>query len=199
MTRESIANLFRGSRRSGTHSAAPRDTVEGHVTRKKLIVVGNPNVGKSVLFNRLTGAYVVVSNYPGTTVEVSRGQMKIGANVYEVVDTPGMYALRPISDEERVGRELLIHEPADVVLHVIDAKNLDRMLTFTLQLIEAGLPVILATNMMDEAEKLGVGLDTQKLEQELGIPVAPTVALSGRGVAELKERINEYVNGRSYH
>ena len=117
-----------------------------------LAIVGCPNVGKSVLFNRLTGAYVTVSNYPGTTVEVSRGKMRLAGAEIEVVDTPGMYSLLPISEEEAVARRLLLDETPRQVLHVVDAKNLQRMLPMTLQLLEAGLPVVLALNMMDESE-----------------------------------------------
>src|SRR5512142_2753632 len=101
-------------------------------------IVGNPNVGKSVTFNRLTGMYAAVSNYPGTTVEVSRGKATLRGITFEVVDTPGMYALLPITEEERVARAILLAETPVVVLHVVDAKNLERMLPFTLQLIEAG-------------------------------------------------------------
>ncbi len=159
---------------------------------KKIAIVGNPNVGKSVMFNNLTGAYVTVSNYPGTTVEVSRGKGKIGQDEFEIIDTPGMYSLLPISEEERVARAILLEENPQVVLHMIDAKNLERMLSFTFQLIEAGLPVILVLNMMDEAEKLGKKIRVEKLETELHIPVVPTVSTSGKGMGILKGRIEDY-------
>src|SRR3989338_5151431 len=107
---------------------------------KKIAIVGSPNVGKSLLFNRLTGVYVTVSNYPGTTVEVTRGKCRIGEDEFEVIDTPGMYSLLPITEEERVARKILFDEKPDVVIHVMDAKNLERMLVFALQLIEAKLP-----------------------------------------------------------
>src|SRR3989338_8828309 len=109
---------------------------------RKIAIVGSPNVGKSVLFNNLTGSYAVVSNYPGTTVEVSRGKTKIGDEEFEVVDTPGMYSLFSITEEERVGRTILLEENPAVILHVIDARNLERMLPLTMQLLEAGLAVI---------------------------------------------------------
>jgi ferrous iron transport protein B len=149
-------------------------------------------VGKSVLFNRLTGRYVVVSNYPGTTVEVSRGRARIGGESYEIIDTPGMYSLRPVSDEERAGRALMLAEKADLVVHVVDAKNLDRMLPFTLQLVEAGFPVVLAVNMMDEAGKLGLRLRLDLLSQKLGLPVVGTVAVKGHGLEELRNVIAEH-------
>ena len=118
----------------------------------KVALVGNPNVGKSVLFNALTGAYVTVSNYPGTSVEVTRGTALIDDRQYEIIDTPGMYALLPITEEERVAREILLTESPDLVLHVLDARNLERMLPMTLQLVEAGVPVVLVVDIMDEAQ-----------------------------------------------
>jgi ferrous iron transport protein B len=151
-----------------------------------IAIVGNPNVGKSVLFNRLTGAYVTVSNYPGTTVEVSRGRAKLGGLDVEVVDTPGMYALRPISEEEAVARRLLLDEHPRLVLHVVDAKNLQRMLPMTLQLLEAGLPVALALNLLDESEELGFHFDVSALSEALAIPVQGTAGAENRGIPELQ-------------
>lgn len=156
---------------------------------RRVLMVGNPNVGKSALFNRLTGRYVVVSNYPGTTVAISSGAMKMAGEEHSVVDTPGMYSLYPITDEERVGRRLLLEEPCRLVLHVVDAKNINRMLPFTLQLIEAGMPVVLVLNIMDEAEQAGLSIDTELLEKRLGIPVVGTVSISGKGVKRLREII----------
>ncbi|MBO8126310.1 MAG: ferrous iron transport protein B [Firmicutes bacterium] len=159
---------------------------------RQLVLVGNPNVGKSVIFNALTGAYVTVSNYPGTTVEVSHGHLNLDGMVFDVVDTPGMYSLIPITEEERVTRSLLLESRPDVVLHVVDAKNLDRMLPLTIQLIEAGLPLILVVNMLDEAEGMGLELDLVKLEEKLGIPVVGTISTQNQGIAELKETIKNY-------
>jgi ferrous iron transport protein B len=150
--------------------------------------VGSPNVGKSALFNRLTGRYVAVSNYPGTTVEVSTGHSKYFGPDVEVIDTPGMYSLAPVTEEERVARNILFEERPKAVLHVIDAKNIARMLGLTLQLAEAGLPVVLVLNMADEAEELGVKIDTARLEEVLGVPVVATVATTGRGIAGLAHR-----------
>ncbi|MFH1594295.1 MAG: FeoB small GTPase domain-containing protein [Candidatus Omnitrophota bacterium] len=156
---------------------------------KKIAIVGSPNVGKSVLFNALTKRYVTVSNYPGTTVEVSRGRIELEGMEYEVIDTPGMYSLMPITEEERVARRILINEKPDIVLHVLDAKNLERMLSLTLQLSEAHLHTILVLNIMDEAAKEGVFIDTALLEKELKIPVLETVSTKGKGIEELKKRI----------
>jgi len=159
-------------------------------------IVGCPNVGKSVLFNALTGAYVTVSNYPGTTVEVSRGKGRLGGTEVGVVDTPGMYGLMPITEEECVARRVLLEERPAVVVHVVDAKNLERMLPMTLQLIEAGLPVTLNVNLMDEAERLGVQVDVAALERQLRVPVMATALTVGRGTAQLKEKIAAFVNAR---
>jgi len=156
---------------------------------RKVALVGNPNVGKSVLFNALTGAYVTVSNYPGTSVEVSRGRVAIDGVHCEVIDTPGMYSILPITEEERVAREILLHEAPDVVVHVLDARNLERMLAMTLQLIEAGLPVILVVNIMDEAERMGLSIDLPLLREKLGIPVIGAAAAKKRGVQELRDAI----------
>ena len=134
---------------------------------KKIILVGNPNVGKSVVFNTMTGNYTTVSNYPGTSVEVSRGNCLIASDNYQVLDTPGMYSLLPITEEERVARRILLEESPHIVLHVIDARNLERMLPMTLQLIEAGLPVILLINIMDEAERIGMNIDIPLLQEKL--------------------------------
>ncbi|HEX7973337.1 MAG TPA: FeoB small GTPase domain-containing protein [Anaerolineales bacterium] len=153
------------------------------------VIVGSPNVGKSVLFNALTGIYVTVSNYPGTTVEVSRGIANLFGLESGVMDTPGMYGLLPITEEERVARAILLRESPQVVLHVVDAKNLERMLPMTLQLIEAGLPVMLVVNLLDEAERLGVQVDLAVLQASLGIPVMGTALTAGRGAKELKEAI----------
>jgi ferrous iron transport protein B len=155
-------------------------------------------VGKSVVFNNLTGAYVTVSNYPGTTVDVARGKAKIEGVGIEVVDTPGMYSLLPITEEERVARLILFEERPEVILHVVDSKNLERMLPLTIQFIEARLPVILDLNMMDETEVAGIEIDVNRLEKELGIPVVATVATAGRGMATIRKRLVEYVRNQNY-
>jgi ferrous iron transport protein B len=160
--------------------------------KKKIAIVGSPNVGKSVLFNALTNRYVAVSNYPGTTVEVSRGRAVISGEIYEIVDTPGMYSLLTITEEEKVARRILINEKPDIVIHVIDAKNLERMLSLTLQLKEAALPTILVLNIMDEAQREGVCIDTNLLQSELGIPVIEAVSTAGKGINELKKIIANY-------
>ncbi len=160
-----------------------------------LAIVGSPNVGKSVMFNNLTGRYVTVSNYPGTTVEVSRGRGHIEGTDFGVVDTPGMYSLTPITDEERVARRMLLDHESGAVLHMVDAKNLERMLPLTLQLLELGLPVVLVLNMTDEADRLGVQTDLAALSRELGIPVVAAVATTRRGLGQIKQAVLEVRRG----
>lgn len=152
---------------------------------RKIFLVGNPNVGKSVLFNALTGSYAVVSNYPGTTVEVSRGSAELDGDRVEIIDTPGMYSLRPITDEERVSRDILLSGDGSIV-HVVDAKNLPRMLPLTLELAMMGRPLVLALNLMDEAKSAGVRIDTAGLSRSLGIPVVKLVATKGEGLSDLR-------------
>ncbi len=166
-------------------------------SEKKIILVGNPNVGKSVVFNTLTGSYTTVSNYPGTSVEVSRGSCSLEGTRYQVLDTPGMYSLLSITEEERVARRILLEEAPHVVLHVIDARNLERMLPMTLQLIEAGLPVVLLVNIMDEAERIGLQIDINLLSEKLGIPVVGGAVGRKRGVAELRQVLCDYQPQRS--
>ena len=159
---------------------------------KKIAIVGGPNVGKSVLFHNLTKHYVIVSNYPGTSVEVSRGKAEISGTEYEIIDTPGMYSLSSITEEESVTRRILINEKLELVIHVIDAKNLERMLPLTLQLIEARLPIILVLNIMDEAKKEGVEIGIDQLEKELDIPVIGMISTTGSDMDILYRRIGEY-------
>jgi small GTP-binding protein domain len=159
----------------------------------KIVLIGNPNVGKSSLFNSLSGSYTLVSNYPGTSVEISHGKTVIGEKEYEIIDTPGMYSLLPISEEERVSQLLLFEEKPLVYLHVVDARNLRRMLSFTLQLLEAGVPLILVLNMMDEAEERGIEIDIFELSRFLGIPVIGTVSSKGKGIENLKVAISKFI------
>ncbi len=156
---------------------------------KKIYLIGNPNVGKSVLFGLLTGTYAVVSNYPGTTVEVTRGKLR-GLGVQpEVVDTPGINSLAPLSVDEVVTREILLTTSGYAVLQVIDARNLARGLRITLELAELGLPVVIALNMMDEAAIDGLEIDIPDLERILGVEVVPTVAVERRGLHELRHAV----------
>jgi ferrous iron transport protein B len=168
-----------------------RQKTSNTIPIKKIAIVGSPNVGKSVLFNSLTGGYATVSNYPGTTVEVSRGKCKIGEFEFEVIDTPGMYSFLALTEEEHVARSILFDEQPEIILHIIDAKNLERMLVLTLQLLEARFTLILVLNIMDEAKELGIEIDLEALEEELNIPVVATVSTTGEGIDILKERIKK--------
>lgn len=163
----------------------------------RVALVGAPNVGKSSLFNRLTGRYVTVSNYPGTSVGVDRGRWQLGGRWAEVIDTPGMYSLLPTTEEERVARRIVFEDEADVLVQVADAKNLERALPLTLQLLESGRPLVLAVNMMDEAESLGLRLDVRLLGERLGIEVVGVVAVKGRGVVELAGAVERAAAARS--
>ncbi|HIK38666.1 MAG TPA: 50S ribosome-binding GTPase [Geminocystis sp. M7585_C2015_104] len=164
-----------------------------HFPEKVVALVGMPNVGKSVLFNALTGTYVTVSNYPGTTVEIARGKTQIGEKYVSVVDTPGMYSLIPITEEEKVAKKLLLEENLSLAIHVVEAKNLGRMLTLTLQLMEMGLPLLLAVNMIDEAKRMNIAIDSLSLEEKLGIPVVKMSAAKKQGIEQLKMRMAAYV------
>lgn len=154
-----------------------------------IVLVGTPNVGKSLLFHRLTGAYATVSNYPGTTVEITSGQLKVQRELYLVLDTPGMRSLRPLTEEEAITKEILHRDDVSLIIHVADAKDLERSLALTLRLMELGPPVVLVLNMIDEAQKLGLEIDRHALEEKLKIPVVLTSALEHYGIAELKDAI----------
>lgn len=160
---------------------------------KKIFLLGNPNVGKSVVFSRLTGVRVISSNYPGTTVGISRGQLRAKDEIIEVVDLPGTYSLEPSSPAEEIVVSLLHELPKEeiVVINIIDATNLERNLFLTLQLIEEGFAVIICLNMCDDTTHRGITIDTAKLEQILDAPVIPTCAVTGAGIKYLIERIRE--------
>lgn len=153
-----------------------------------VLLVGHPNVGKSVLFHRLTGAYVNVSNYPGTTVEVTRASARFDPQA-ALLDTPGVLALPSRSDDERATMRALLNESSRCLVQVGDAKNLRRTLTLTALLAELGVPMVLALNMHDEATARGVTVDVDGLAKELAIPVLATVATGGEGIGELAGNI----------
>ncbi|MCX6009408.1 MAG: ferrous iron transporter B [Chloroflexi bacterium] len=155
----------------------------------KLLLMGNPNVGKSVLFSRLTGTRTIASNYPGTTVGFTKGYLKLGEEQVEIIDVPGTYTLEPTSKAEQVAAEML--KEGDLVIDVIDATNLERNLNLTLQLLERQVPVIVALNMWDDAHHRGINIDVVKLEELLGVPVVPTVGVTGQGIRELVSRLPE--------
>jgi ferrous iron transport protein B len=160
---------------------------------KKIYLIGNPNVGKSVVFSRLTGVQVISSNYPGTTIDISKGYLQVGDERIEVLDLPGAYSLEPTSSAEKVAASLLNEYPKNeiVVINILDSTNLERNLLLTLQLMEEGFPTIACLNMCDDAVHRGVYLDIRKLEEILQIPVISTCAVTGAGIKLLIERIGE--------
>lgn len=161
----------------------------------RILLMGNPNVGKSVVFHRLTGIKVIISNYPGTTVEFLEGSMIIDNKKAKVIDAPGAYSLIPSDKAEEVAANLLMREATDLVVNVVDATNLERNLYLSLQLRELTLPMILDLNMIDVARHRGIEIDIPALEQTLGIPVIPSVAVSGEGIKLLRELIIKILTG----
>lgn len=152
---------------------------------RKIVLAGNPNVGKSVFFNALTGLYVDVSNYPGTTLEISHG--KYAGDI--VIDTPGVYGISSFNDEEKIARDIILG--ADIVINIVDAVHMERDLFLTQQIIDTGVPVVVGLNMTDEAERQGRKIDVDLLSDLLGVPVIPTVAILKKGIEELKASISK--------
>ena len=155
----------------------------------KVLLMGNPNIGKSAFFSRLTGVNVIISNYPGTTVEFKQGKTKLDKQLVELIDVPGTYNLKPTSKAEDVAVKTL--KEGDIVINIVDATNLERNLYLTLQLLKRNIPVIVALNFWDEARHKGINIDVEKLEKELKVPVVPTVAVTGEGIKELVSRLKE--------
>lgn len=163
---------------------------------KSVMLLGNPNVGKSVIFGLLTGRYVTVSNYPGTTVTFTRGKTELNETPVEIIDTPGVNSLLPLSEDEQVTRDMLLHDPIDSIVQVADAKNLRSGLFLSTQLAEMGLPFMFVLNMTDEARDLGLRLDVARLKLELGVPVVQTVATRRKGFDQLRDQIQELSRSR---
>ena len=156
---------------------------------EKILLIGNPNVGKSAIFSRLTGAKVIISNYPGTTVEFTQGKIKLGDETVMIIDVPGTYTLEPTCKAEDVACRMV--KEGGLVINIIDATNLERNLHLTLQLLEKGMPLIIALNMWDDTKHRGIYIDVKKLEELLGVPVIPTCGLTGEGIKELIDRLPE--------
>ncbi|MEK7851777.1 MAG: ferrous iron transport protein B, partial [Deltaproteobacteria bacterium] len=155
----------------------------------RLALIGNPNVGKSVIFGYLTGKYVTVSNYPGTTVEITTGKAFINKKEYVVIDSPGVNSLLPMSEDEKVTRDILLNEDIETLIQVIDTKNLRRGLLITLQLAEMEVPFITALNLYDEAGSRGIHVDSEKLSGIIGTEAVPTVATQRKGMEQLIKAI----------
>lgn len=152
--------------------------------------MGNPNVGKSVFFSRLTGTHALSSNYPGTTVGFTEGMMRYGGKTARLIDVPGAYTLDPTNEAEVIARKIL-RDGGDVVILVVDATALERNLVMAMQVLEHDIPVVIALNMVDEARHRGILIDIPKLEEELGVPIVPTVAVTGQGLSELVSKMEE--------
>jgi ferrous iron transport protein B len=150
-------------------------------------VAGNPNAGKSTLINAIAGSRLQVGNWPGVTVEKKEAQFEFEGSRIRLVDLPGTYSLSPYTQEEIIARDYLVREKPDLVINVVDATNLERNLYLTMQLLELGLPVVMALNIYDEAEAKGYRIDVNGIERMLGIAVVPTAATKGRGTKELLE------------
>ncbi|MEM2455265.1 MAG: ferrous iron transporter B, partial [Candidatus Bathyarchaeia archaeon] len=156
--------------------------------RIRIALAGNANVGKSVIFNQLTGLHQHIGNWPGKTVEKAEGTLHFKGYNIDVIDLPGIYSLSTFSLEELISREYIINEKPDIVINVVDASLLERNLFFTLQLIELEAPLIIALNQMDVAERKGIKTNYKRLEEILGVPVVPTIAIRGKGIHELLSR-----------
>ncbi len=169
-----------------------KETRQKEASVERIILIGNPNVGKSVIFNYLTGKYVVVSNYPGTTVEVATGALVTKGKKFQVIDTPGINSLIPTSEDEKVTRDILLNGPPAHPVQIIDAKNLRRGLLISLQILEMGLPFLAVLNMWDEAKSRGIKIDLKKLSKQLGMPILKAVATRKKGLDKIKENLRPF-------
>jgi ferrous iron transport protein B len=167
------------------HESHDKIVLKDSSSTPTITLVGNPNVGKSVIFSRLTGKYVTVSNYPGTTVEIAKGNSSFDGGTYRVIDTPGANSLIPRGEDEKVARDMLLGQNSTTVIQVADSKNIRRSLILTSQMAEMGVPMVLALNMADEAKSAGIRIDARKLAERLGVPVVETIATEGRGINKL--------------
>ena len=165
-------------------------------TALTIALAGNPNCGKSALFNAFTGIRQKTGNWPGVTVDRKEGQFTLEGRDVTAIDMPGIYSFDASSLDEQVSRDYLLSREADLVVNVVDASNLERNLYLSVQLLEMGVPLVLALNMMDVARKRGIRIDTERLSQELGCPVVPVVAVTGEGTTELKARMLAVADGQ---
>ena len=161
---------------------------------KKIVLIGNPNVGKSAIFSRLTGSDVIISNYHGTTVEFKKGAMLYKGKPVEIIDVPGTYSLEPTNKAEEVAVEMLKQE--DLVINIVDSTNLERNLNLTFQLMEKDIPMIIALNLWDEAKHIGIEIDVKKLKELLNVPVIPTIGITGEGIKRLVNSLSKVKNSK---
>jgi ferrous iron transport protein B len=176
------------------HDTASNVSKTGSRSSITIAIAGNPNCGKSALFNALTGIRQKTGNWPGVTVDRKEGHCRIDGREVTVIDLPGIYSLDASSLDEQVTRDYLLTHDADLVVNVVDATNLERNLYFTVQLLEMGVPLVLALNMMDVTRKRGIHIDTAALAEKLGCPVVPVVATTREGLSELQARMLSVVD-----
>ena len=162
-----------------------------------IAIAGNPNCGKSALFNAFTGIRQRTGNWPGVTVDRKEGHFALDDRLVTVIDLPGIYSLDASSLDERITRDYLLARDFDLIINVVDAANLERNLYLTVQLLEMGVPVVLALNMMDVARRHGLRIDPDRLAQELGCPVVPVVAVTGEGKSALMAATMDVASGQS--
>ncbi|MEF8725494.1 MAG: FeoB small GTPase domain-containing protein [Candidatus Bipolaricaulota bacterium] len=156
-----------------------------------ILLMGHPNVGKSAVFNRLTGANITESNYPGTTVDFTESYTFIGGKEAKIIDVPGTFSTEPKDEAEKVAMEILKEHEDAIVVAVLDATKVERGLYLALEIMEKNYPVVIALNMWDDAVKQNISIDVDRLEEILGVPVVPTVAISGEGISNLANKITE--------
>src|SRR5512136_3117328 len=179
----------------GQNGSAPKKSHQNDFSLT-VALAGNANVGKSAVFNQLTGVDQIIGNWPGKTVERAEGTLQYQGMKIKVIDLPGIYSFSTYSMEELVSREFIALEKPDIVVNVVDATALERNLFFTIQLLELDAPLLIALNQIDLMEKRGISIDYQKMEEILGVTVVPTVAIKGKGISELTEQLIKFSNHR---
>lgn len=194
---EQKKHRYRNMFRSGHKNSSIKDKSDEKNEKIVIALAGNANVGKSVIFNELTGSNQIIGNWPGKTIERAEGKLHFDGQEIQVIDLPGIYSFSTYSMEEIVSREYIAFEKPDVVINVVDAAVLERNLFFTIQLMEMEVPLVLCINQVDIAKQRGIVIDTKKLEAALGVPVISTVAIRGEGLHELMEAATEIALNKS--
>ncbi|MFP4136164.1 MAG: FeoB small GTPase domain-containing protein [Candidatus Acetothermia bacterium] len=156
-----------------------------------VLLMGHPNVGKSAVFNRLTGAKITESNYPGTTVDFTEGYARIEDKEAKIIDVPGTFSTEPKDEAEKVAMEIMKEHEGATVVAILDSTKIERGLYLAFEILERDYPLVVALNMWDDAKKANISINAERMEEILGVPVVPTIAISGEGIAELVDRIPE--------